>query len=284
VARTTIDTWDKKFYEKSRLFDSIHQVSLPFSVSGKWPELHQFSSELHKKNICSHGNKPVHAVAQAEAPELFEDYYESRIYLQGELQTRLENWHDFFNAMCWLQFPRIKSELNALHFEYSQQRQAGTNRTPMENAITLFDECGAVIVADDESLLELIHNHQWKSLFVDAGENFGRHIQCYVSGHAMFEKALTPYVGMTAHTILLIQNSSFFRNDFPHQLAEVDRLISDLWRNREIENPKDLQPFPLLGVPGWWNEEQNEAFYDNKSYFRDRTRGRRVNTEPSTAE
>jgi hypothetical protein len=140
----------------------------------------------------------------------------------------------------------------------------------VENAITLFDECGAVIVANDETLLELVQNHRWKSLFADASEAFGRHIQCYVFGHAMFEKALKPYVGMTAHAILIKQSNEFFQQDYSGQLAEVDRLVSDTWINRKIKSPKDLQPFPLLGVPGW-TQAQDEAFYANKAYFRDRS-------------
>lgn len=276
MARTTIDIWDQSFLDRSPLFDSICQVSLPFTEFDQWPSLSRYSQQLQMKNIRSHGGQLIRAVAQAGAPEAFEDYYECRIYLKGELQTRLENWHDFFNTMCWLQFPEIKSALNALHFESSARRRPGTNRSPLENAITLFDECGAVIVADDESLLELVKNHRWESLFVGSREAFGRHFQCYVTGHAMFEKALTPYIGMTAHVILIKQNSEFFHKDYAHQLAEVDRLVSDTWLNRKIASPKDLQPFPLLGVPGWWLEQQDEAFYSNKVYFRDRSRLGRV--------
>jgi hypothetical protein len=284
VAKTTIDTWNADFFEQSPLFDAIQNASLPFAELHQWPTLEQFSCELGKNNIRSHGDRPVHAVAQGYAPEIFDDYYESRIYLKGELQTRLENWHDFFNAMCWLQFPKTKAALNALHFEYSKKRQLGTNRSPLENAITLFDECGAVIVADEDSLLDLIRNHQWKSLFwnrqhwnTDCWKNneggVGR-IRCYVFGHAMYEKALTPYLGMTAHAVLIKQAGDFFRKSYLDQLAEVDRLVSDIWLNKEIESPKGLHPFPLLGVPGWWSEEQDEEFYSNKAYFRSKNSGK----------
>lgn len=273
MARTTIDTWNPNFLQQSPIFESIREVCLPFSVFDTWPTLEQFASEFKKRNIQSFADKPVHPVAQAGAPERFEDHYESRIYLKGELQTRLENWHDFFNAMCWLQFPKIKSALNALHFENSKTRQAGTNRTPLENAITLFDECGAIIVADDDALLELIRNHQWQELFSNNAHwnnkaLSGSHIQCYVFGHAMHEKSLTPYLGMTTHTILLKQSCDFFQKDYLAQLKAIDQMVADLWINKKINKPKDLQPFPLLGVPGWWPEKQDEAFYSNDEYFR----------------
>jgi hypothetical protein len=274
VARTTIDTWNSDFFEQSPLFDAIQNVSQPFAELHQWPTLKQFSDEMRKKNIHSRSNKLVQAVEQCGKPEKFDDLYESRIYLKGELQTRLENWHDYFNAMCWLQFPKTKAALNALHYECSQTRKVGTNRGPIENAITLFDECGAIIVADDDSLLDLIRNHRWKELFWENRGQFGGRIQCYVCGHAMFEKALTPYLGMTAHAVLMKQGGDFFQMDYLAQLDEVDRRVSDSWLNKQIKSPKDLQPFPLLGMPGWWVEEQDEEFYSNKDYFRNKTNQR----------
>lgn len=277
MARTTVDIWNPDFLEQSPIFDSIREVSLPFIKSNKWPTLAQFSTELKKRNILSHNNIQIQSVEQGDTPEKFEDQYESRIYLKGELQTRLENWHDFFNAMCWLQFPRIKASLNSIHFENSKTRKIGTNRSPMENAITLFDECGAIIVTDDNSILDLIRNHEWKDLFWnkkfwDNKESAGNHIQCYVFGHAIHEKTLTPYIGMTAHTIMLKKASDFFQKDYSAQLNEIDRTISDIWNNNKIETPKDLQAFPLLGIPGWWNKDQNESFYANSEYFRRKKR------------
>ena len=272
MAKTTIDTWDPAFFERSPIFNSIRHVSLSFSTLSQWPTLEQFDVEFKKRNIQSYAHQPVHPVAQAGAPQRFEDHYESRIYLAGELQTRLENWHDYFNALCWLQFPNIKSALNALHFEASKTRQVGTNRSPLENALTLFDECGAVIVAENDSLLEMIRHHEWKALFVDDKALFGHQIQCFVVGHAMHEKNLTPYLGMTAHSVLLKQGSDFFQQTYLEQLETIDHVVSELWINKQIAQPKDLHPFPLLGVPGWWPDPQDEAFYANAAYFRPKGR------------
>jgi len=268
MARTTIDTWNPEFLKLSPIFDSIREVSQPFTKLEQWPTLEQFAAAFEKRNIQSNNNIQITPVPQGYTPEKFDDQYESRIYLKGELQTRLENWHDYFNATAWLQFPKIKSALNALHYQTSVNREHGTNRSPLENAIALFDECGAVIVADNEKYLELIRNHQWKEIFWNNKDDWNKHIQCYVFGHAMHEKALTPYIGMTTHTILLTKPNDFFQNDYPQQLKEIDRQISDIWINKEIQSTKNLQPFPLLGVPDWWKEKQTDLFYDNKEYFR----------------
>ena len=271
MARTTIDTWNPEFLEISPIFESIDEVAQPFTQFKQWPTLDQFAIEFKKRNIQSYNSIQIKPVKQGDTPEKFDDLYESRIYLKGELQTRLENWHDFFNAMSWLQFPKTKSTLNNLHFENSKTRVSGTNRSPLENAIALFDECGAIIIADDEQILELIRNHQWEKLFIDHKELFGKNIQCYVFGHAMHEKALTPYIGMTTHSILLKESADFFNKSYQQQLIELDQNISETWKNTTIKKTKDLQPLPILGIPGWWKEQQDKTFYSDTSYFRKKT-------------
>lgn len=268
MAKTTIDIWNPKFLTLSPIFNSIKTVSQPFTQFEQWPTLEQFTIEFEKQNTKNKKQISVLPIGQGYTPEKFDDQYESRIYLKGELQTRLENWHDFFNATAWLQFPKIKSALNSLHFENSKNRVAGTNRSPLENAIALFDECGAVIVADDEKHLDLIRKHEWKEVFWENKELWSKHIQCYVFGHAMHEKALTPYIGMTTHTIMLKRDSDFFQKSYQEQLEEIDQTISNIWLDKKIEKTKDLQPLPLLGVPEWWTDNQDEVFYSNKSYFR----------------
>lgn len=296
MAKTTLDQWDADFLKRCNIFDSIRAPCLSFVRQPQWPTLAQFSAQLERKNIFSHNGIKIRPVAQGGKPESFEEHYESRIYLRGELQTRLENWHDFFNAMCWLQFPKTKAALNALHYKNSKTRRLGTNRSPVENALTLFDECGAIIVADDEAIFERIRSHQWKDLFWNnaAWNNaspFGRHVKCYVFGHAMHEKALNPYIGMTAHSLMFKQDREFFQQDDAAQLSDIDQMLAEAWLNtspangapgssplssnnpnNKIETPKDLQAFPLLGVPGWWRGRQDEAFYLNTDYFRSKRR------------
>lgn len=40
-------------------------------------------------------------------------------------------------------------------------------------------------------------------------------------------------------------------------------------------SPASLNPFPLLGIPGWW-ENGAQAFYQNTEYFRPKNRERAV--------
>ena len=41
--------------------------------------------------------------------------YEARIAMHGEGRNPPDNWHDWFNALVWLGFPRPKAALSARH-------------------------------------------------------------------------------------------------------------------------------------------------------------------------
>ncbi|NIQ10006.1 MAG: DUF3025 domain-containing protein, partial [Gammaproteobacteria bacterium] len=133
---------------------------------------------------------------QAARASSFQEQYEPRIYLRGEVQTRRHNWHDFFQVLVWSAFPDTKKTINALHYVSAQQRlneKGHTNRSPTENMLALFDECGAVLLSSDPALLKMIRNFEWHELFWLNREKLLRSLRCIVFGHAMYEKALNPY-------------------------------------------------------------------------------------------
>lgn len=254
------DQWDTEVFSQSVIISQLAEQTRHFHHFQQWPQLSDYQAQFKQSAI---GIRPV---AQASEITRFEEQYEPRVFLQNELQTRTENWHDFFNAMIWLKFPRSKQALNRRHYEAARKRAAGSNRSTLENRLTQFDECGAVIVASSEKPLQLIRNHQWQALFVEQASLFEEDIRCIVFGHAIFEKALTPYIGMTCHCLMLAE---------PDLLAELkqgnneslDRTITDYWLKQPETRPDRLQPLPLLGIPGYW-PHQDSAFYANEKYFR----------------
>jgi len=36
-----------------------------------------------------------------------------------------------------------------------------------------------------------------------------------------------------------------------------------------LTTPRSLSPLPVLGIPGWWSENEAPAFYDDTAYFRE---------------
>jgi len=240
-----------------------------------WPTLDDYQHLLDQQPsaVMTRNNLPLRIVPQAGKPGSFEQHYAPRIYMSGEIQTRTENWHDFFQLLTWIMFPRTKAMINETHIPLAQGRlESGVElgrRTPLENMLSLFDEGGAVVISSDEALLQMIRDFQWKPLFWQSREALRQRLKCVVFGHAMYEKGLEPYIGMTANTVLLSCDESFFRLTNSEQLAWIDASLVKVIADREQLNvPRDLAPFPVLGMPGWDANNDKEVYYDNRRYFR----------------
>jgi hypothetical protein len=85
-------------------------------------------------------------------------------------------------------------------------------------------------------------------------------------GHALFEKALEPHLGLVAKTIFLPCSA------LPADEAlagSVDRLLAEHFADRpRFATPKLMAPMPVLGVPGWHPGSSDAAFYDDPNHFR----------------
>ncbi|MBE9526299.1 MAG: DUF3025 domain-containing protein, partial [Proteobacteria bacterium] len=142
-------------------------------------------------------------------------------------------------------------------------------RSPVENMLSLFDEGGAVILCSDDSLLQLIRDFKWKELFWQRRTELSEKLKLVTFGHALYEKGLSPYIGMTANCILLHVNEEILQQANQQQLEYIDTELAQLFSAGEpYKKPKDLSPFPLLGLPGWDKDNEFESFYDNVRYFR----------------
>jgi hypothetical protein len=78
-------------------------------------------------------------------------------------------------------------------------------------------------------------------------------------GHALLEKLVQPRKGITAHV---------YRVNAQDQSVKA----MDTWMAAEVTEEKlALKPFahlPILGVPGWWADNENPDFYDDAFVFR----------------
>jgi len=254
------EKWDVTFFKHAPIIKQLNSFTRLYQKYNLWPSIENY------KKIFKQHNSPVTPVTQSKNVLNFEDQYEPRIYLKKELQTRTENWHDFFNSIIWLKFPQTKKTLNQIHFHQAKNREKGSNRSTLENRITQFDECGAVIISNNDYLLDLIRNHQWHELFINQAEQFEDNIRCIIFGHAIFEKALNPYIGMTCHCILL-NSITLLDQQKKGNNQTLDLELSNIWSKKISIAPNKLNAFPILGIPGYWPEQDIE-FYNNIDYFR----------------
>ncbi|AXS78943.1 DUF3025 domain-containing protein [Dechloromonas sp. HYN0024] len=192
--------------------------------------------------------------------------YECRIWESGEVETRPDNWHDFFNALVWLSFPKTKNAVSAAHVRAMQA--PGEARGTVRDALTHFDECGIVVLSTEPELLDLLRDFRWRELFVERRAEVIGCMRFVIFGHAMYEQLLKPFRGLTAKAVLYEVTADWLQLDGTALRAAVDdKLAADLTSGR-YTRPRDFQPLPLLGIPGVTPDSEDPAYYDDTWQFR----------------
>jgi hypothetical protein len=217
----------------------------------------------------SGGGAPIRFVPPAAPSREFSAQYEVRIFETGEVQTRPDNWHDLFNALVWLAFPRTKAVLNRHHCEEIRARRGERLRGTARDVLTLFDEGGIVVAAADAELSSLLHEFRWKELFWKRRAEALRSMRFYVFGHAIYEKALEPYKGVTAKALIVDTAPRLLDAPIERQLSELDARAADYFSGSQaLSSTRNLPPLPILGIPGWDPSNGSEEYYDDASQFR----------------
>jgi hypothetical protein len=195
--------------------------------------------------------------------------YEEHIFKTGEISTRQDSWHDVFNALVWARFPRIKAAMNASHYAQIQQEDS-PGRGPVRDALTLFDECGVIVVGDRDEPLEALANRDWQALFCRHCELWQNHMRVFVLGHALLEKFLNPYKSITAQVLIFKSKPNFLQQTPTKQREYLDIMLAgEVNAGLYLRSSAELSPLPLMGIPGWWQAEaQNEDFYADTNVFR----------------
>ena len=192
--------------------------------------------------------------------------YECRIRDTGAVETRPGNWHDFFNALVWLTFPQAKLAINARHVQ--AMAPAGAARGSERDALTHFDECGIVVLSSQPQLLDLLREFKWRELFADRRDEVLRAMRFVVFGHATYERLLNPFRGLTAKAILHEVDGGWLKLPVAAQVAAVDTLLAADFAHGRFARPRDLQPLPLLGIPGVTPDSELASYYDDRWQFR----------------
>jgi len=298
--------WDRDALLANPAFESLWPV-IALCPSGRFPAAADLSDLAQARGVASGGGAALRFVPGADAERgLFEQQYEVRIHRDGEVPTRPDNFHDLFNALAWLAFPRTKALLNRKHYEammahHGKVRQgtAGTDpessgtargdfgsrgtargdfgsRGTARDVLTLFDESGVIVACSEPELEGLLRGFGWKALFWRRRAEVGRAMRFFLFGHAIHEKALRPYKGLTARALVLPVCRDFLGMPLDSQLAEADGRAADHFAQTcALESTRVLAPVPILGVPGWEAANEREAFYDDVSVFRPGRAGHR---------
>ena len=267
-----VSDWDPGFLTRSPMFEPLRGC-VPAAFGADWPQLGELQQWLDRRApaVRNAAGTPLRLVPQGRKPRSFGERYEARVFLRGELQLRERDWHDLLNLLVWLAFPRAKAALNARHYcALREQFAAGaSNRGPAQDALTLFDEGGVVVASADDELTGDLLEWRWKELFWGKRALLRARMRFYLFGHALYEKALTPFSGITGRGIVLRTRRELLAAPPGEQLAAVDAEIAQhVSTAGRLTTTRELAVVPVLGVPGWCAENERESYYDNPDYFR----------------
>lgn len=233
--------WDQPWYAPWRgigepLADAINQGATPWNT------------------LNAHPAAPLIFVPQQQLPHGMA--YEQYIQASGNCPTR-EGLHDFFNALCWLRFPRIKARLNMLQAQQIAASGIQPVRGAARDSLTLFDENAALLEAPD-ALWDALAAKDWAQLFGILRPAWAQ-VRVHLFGHALLEKLGAPRKPITAHVVRVPIHT--------HSDGALDALIaSNLSASGLATRP--YAHLPLLGIPGWWEANREAAFYDDQAVFR----------------
>ena len=189
---------------------------------------------------------PLRFVPQADLPA--GEAYEAFIHRSAQVPTR-NNLHDLFNGLVWLARPALKTRMNALQAAEIQRAGIGAQRGRLRDALTLFDENGAVLdgpVGVVAALAAALRARDWTALFISHRAQWAG-VRLTLIGHALLEQLATaPRKPLTAHVLL----------------GDALALSADDWAS------KPFLPLPVLGVPGWWPANEARDFYADAAVFR----------------
>ena len=274
-----IPEWNKEVLLHSPCFAPLRPVTVQLT-SEEFPTLQDCNALLAARQpaIAVNSGQPLHFVPQEYGKLSFEAQYEPRCYLKGEVPTRENNWHDLFNALIWIVFPKAKAAINRRHFLAQTGKSdpsIRSQRGAIRDTSTLLDESGVVVAYSDADMAELIRNFQWKELFWVRRKQVQASMGVYVFGHGLYEKLLSPYIGLTGQALLLPVEEVFFTWSQATQLEHLDALLAGYLNSEaHCRSTRELTPLPLLGVPGWAADNEDAGYYDNTEYFRSGRYGR----------
>lgn len=212
----------------------------------------------------SGGGVPVHFVA----PPADGLGYEPRIHATGRVATRPGDWHDAFNALAWLAFPRTKAALNARHCHGPPPPDAG-RRGPLRDAATQFDECGVAVLSSEPALLALLAEQRWKELFWERRAAVGRSMRFVVVGHGLYDALRRPFFGLCGKAALIAAAAELPDWPVAAQVALTDRVLAArLADPRCYAGRRAFPPLPLLGIPGLVPDSADPRYYDDTRQFR----------------
>jgi hypothetical protein len=160
-----------RLYDESPWYAPIAEALIELDRNERFPTAQELSAMYQARVgpglrfVEAPRNKP----RRPKGPIDLSTLYEGQVTVRGEVPTRRDDWHDLFNALAFMTFPRAKRALHARQYAILQARLGATvtklpnARTREQDALALFDEGGLVVACaepvgtSEQELREAMH-------------------------------------------------------------------------------------------------------------------------------
>ncbi len=218
---------------EGRLFWPLAGAFAPLRGLARWPTVDEVHAAI-APGLANEGGLPIRFERQAPRSgrrrglRCRDALYDARIDREGVVPTRERSWHDLFNALVWAAFPRAKAALAWRQHRALQARlpevfeRLPSTRTAEQDALTLLDEGGALVVAPREACDAVSARLAHGELTSEAG--------VVVFGHAVYEHALSTDAPLRVGAHLVAVDAAVaqaLREGRSSALAEVDRALAE---------------------------------------------------------
>jgi len=260
--------WDRGALLAAPPFAAVRALLARLPETG-FPTLEMLNALAHERAVVSGGGAPLRFVAALATAGAIGPPYEVRVFETGEVPTRAANWHDLFNALAWLAYPRTKAVVNRRHYEEIGRRRGDATRGTARDVLTLFDEGGVLVACAEPSLAALLRGFRWKELFWQRRREVTAQMRFHVFGHAILERALAPFRGVTAKALIVDVDAAVIAGPADALGTLLDARAAEYFAGPgALASTRTLAPLPVLGIPGWTPDNENPAYYDDVEQFR----------------
>ena len=232
------------------------------------PTLAELNVEAVKRGLVSGGGAPLKFIL----PDEQEVGYERRVFDQGEISTRPDNWHDAFNALIWLSFPQTKAAMNRAHIVALEAlgQTGARERGPARDTLTQFDECGVIMAGTRPDLWAALCAHDWREVFVTRRDELQATSRFVAFGHASHDALRSPFRGLCGKALFIETDAVGLLEIDRGDLLSLDKALAcRVCRyGRADFSGHRWQPLPLLGIPGITSANDDPAYYDDTWQFR----------------
>lgn len=251
--------WQNISLNRWALLEKLDFAYKHFEVFPEWPSIDDYNHiakivhEDQKIAINIHffvqpelGQRKKRALKKAlqESGETFLSSYCKNIVKQGNIPTRLKNWHDFFNVLIWMLYPQAKMALHKAFIKYNEQETSRTSANKRNNScdrLTQFDEGGAILVIEESKLDNFLENWFQKNSD-DQKQSFKDNYvaQTYIFGHGLIETFVAKDMEINGLTIVLAVPESWFHRTHKKKYAHLDQELAKLFETTHPQHWKTI--------------------------------------------